>query len=635
MYLGALGFTKPLERLVLHAVPLKSLLEWLSKPRGPNLVEATTGAVPEKALVLAATRHILYGEDPPSVGVGLMYKPHYISTESFCIAYMHLNVWHAVASSENSTDKLDSSHFILVSISEMSDLVPVAIPHPIFLYVGSKEVMEQTGEPLAPLWFWGFRLHTVWSWLPGGEPVRQIAFPGLWGDATTPMLEYEPEKFSQSMRQGPKMVIILRPPSKEHWNIDSDLILTLMMDTYQQRLEAKRAGHDPEWESAGAEASPRGTPVPEEAPLAIAGGSKAASPTETTHQGESDLETALGVVEHIHALRLQIIHDMGSMREVEQAAVCTLMTEFARLQSILCEDLTKSLSALHSELETSSEVLSTDILNILKLHPGDPGFFRARELIRKHHQSVLMKINLPLIELEAAKEDLKRFLQECLCELGSNPKAREVLEEISQILLSYGRKVRETILVRGMEQLGVFNRIMLALSVDQPMEAVLLPGILDGLSGRLGLTPPGVVDQPTSAREGISRRWAATLREAVMMTEGREANQDQVTSHVVHPGLHQDYELDFQMWRVDDIAPTLTSPMLAGIASSVRLTGRPAVPKGPVSPKTRGPVGLWRSSCSTSSTRPLTRRWAHGDRGRETIGAGGNRSRHHHPGLYL
>ena len=71
-----------------------------------------------------------------------------------------------------------------------------------------------------------------------------------------------------------------------------------------------------------------------------------------------------------------------------------------------------------------------------------------------------------------------------------------------------------------------------------------------------------------------------------MMTEGREANPDQVTPHGVHPGLHQDYELDFRMRRVDDIAPTLTSPMLAGIASSVRLTGRPVVPKGPASPKT-------------------------------------------------
>ena len=98
--------------------------------------------------------------------------------------------------------------------------------------------------------------------------------------------------------------------------------------------------------------------------------------------------------------------------------------------------------------------------------------------------------------------------------------------------------------------------------------------------------PPGLVDQPTSAREGFSWRWAATLREAVMMTEGRELDPDQVTPHVVHPALHQDYELDFWRRRVDDIAPALTSPMLAGIASNICLTGRPTVPKGPESLKT-------------------------------------------------
>ena len=178
-------------------------------------------------------------------------------------------------------------------------------------------------------------------------------------------------------------------------------------------------------------------PVPEKASQVVAGGSKDASPTETTHQGERDLETALGIVKCIHALRLQILHEMGGMRELEQAAVHTLMAEFARLQSILCEDLTKSLSALRSELEASSEVLSADLLNVLNLHPGDLAFPWVKELIHKHHQSVLMKVNLPLIELEVAREELERFLQGRLCELSSDPKAREVVEEISQILSSY------------------------------------------------------------------------------------------------------------------------------------------------------------------------------------------------------
>ena len=77
-----------------------------------------------------------------------------------------------------------------------------------------------------------------------------------------------------------------------------------------------------------------------------------------------------------------------------------------------------------------------------------------------------------------------------------------------------------------------------------------------------------------------------------MRTEGRDVNLEQVMPHVVHPRLHQDYDLDFQMWRVDDIAPTLTSPMLSGLVSSVCFLGRPEVPRGPASPKMEeGPWG--------------------------------------------
>ena len=583
MYLRALGFMKPVDKIVLHTIPLKSLLEWLSKTKDLNLVEATMGGGPEKALVLAATKCTLYEEDPPSMGVGLVYKLHYIFTESFCSAFMHLSVWHTAASSEDSTDRLDSACFLLVSISEMRKMVPVALLHPIFLDVSGMEVVEKTGEPLAPHWFRGFRLHTVWSRPPGEEPVHQITFPRLWGEVTAPMLEYEPEKFPPSMWQGPKIAVSLRPPSSLHWNIESNLVLTIMMDMIWPQLEAKRAARDPERESTGAEESPREMPVPEGTPPAIAGSSKAASPMETTRQGGKDLEVALGAIKHIHALRLQMMNYMGSVKEIEQAAVHTLMAEFARLRTIMWKDLTKSLSALRSELEASSKVLLANLLNV---HPGDPAFSEVRDLIQRHHQSVSVKVNLPLTELEAAKEELDRFLQERLCELGSDPRARKVLEEVTQTQASYNRKVQEALLVPGMERPGVISRIMLALFAEQPMEAVLLPGILDRLSGRLGMMPPGVVDQPTSAREGFSRQWAATLREAVLTTKGREPNLDQVTPHVVHPPLHQDYELDFRRQRVDDIAPTLTSPMLAGIASNIRLLGSPVVSPGPESPKT-------------------------------------------------
>ena len=84
-----------------------------------------------------------------------------------------------------------------------------------------------------------------------------------------------------------------------------------------------------------------------------------------------------------------------------------------------------------------------------------------------------------------------------------------------------------------------------------------------------------------------------------MRNEGRDINLEQVTPHVVHPGLHQDYDLDFQMQRVDDIAPTLTS-LLSGLISNIHLLGRPEVPREPVSSKAE--EGLW--CCSGASARP-------------------------------
>ena len=212
VYFGALSFTKPLEKLVLHAVPLQNLLDWLSKPKHPYLVEASVATVPDKALVLVVTEQMLYGEETPLVGVGLVYKPHYISTEPFSAAYMHLHVWHAAGSSVESEDKLNSSCLIFINVSEMSDVIPVTTQHPVLLDVATKETMTRTGEPMAPLSFRGFRLHTVWTWQSGGDLVRQVAFPHFLGETTTSMLEYEPEKFPQGLMQGSKMVINLRPP---------------------------------------------------------------------------------------------------------------------------------------------------------------------------------------------------------------------------------------------------------------------------------------------------------------------------------------------------------------------------------------------------------------------------------------
>ena len=191
-------------------------------------------AAPDKALALAVTKRTLYGEKPPLKGVGLVYKPHYISTVPFSAAYMHLNVWHSAGSNEESEDRLNASCLLFVNISEMSDVIPVVVQHPVLLDVASKEAMEDTGEPMSPLSFRGFRLHTVWTQQPGGELAHRIFFPHFLGESRSSLLKYESEKFPQGLRQGQKIALSLKPSSKDHWNIASDLILPLTLDASRQ-----------------------------------------------------------------------------------------------------------------------------------------------------------------------------------------------------------------------------------------------------------------------------------------------------------------------------------------------------------------------------------------------------------------
>ena len=216
VYFGTLGFTKPLEKLVLWAIPFQILLDWLSKPKGPHLMEASPAATPEKALAITVTRQMLYGEETPLVGVGLVYKPHYISTEPFSAAYMHLHVWHMASSHAELENKLNSSRLLFVNLSEMSGVLPVVVQHPILLDVVTREAMTKTGEPMTPLHFRGFRLHTVWTQQPGEDLACQVAFPHFLGEATSSMLEYEPERAPPDLTQGQKMVVNLRQPSSDH-----------------------------------------------------------------------------------------------------------------------------------------------------------------------------------------------------------------------------------------------------------------------------------------------------------------------------------------------------------------------------------------------------------------------------------
>ena len=141
------------------------------------------------------------------------------------------------------------------------------------------------------------------------------------------------------------------------------------------------------------------------------------------------------------------MHEMAGMWELDQTLARTLLAEALRLHLIIGEDFTKSLIALHTDLEASCEVLMLDIVKTLNLHPDDPASRQVKASLQKFQQATSLKVNLPLMELEAAREDTGDFLQSRLREISSQTESWELIEELSRKMSAHTSRVRELVQV--------------------------------------------------------------------------------------------------------------------------------------------------------------------------------------------
>ena len=300
--------------------------------------------------------------------------------------------------------------------------------------------------------------------------------------------------------QGSKIAIVLKPPTQDHWNIALDPVLPWILADFRSRHEAQQAAQAEEEGSKEAGTFQPEVPTHGEPPGILIGGSGKSLPTKTVPNREQVLETTREILGHIHALHLQTMHEIGSMQEVDQTLARTLMAEFARLQLIVGEDFTKSLLALRSDLEASCEVLVSDIMRTIALHPNDPAACQVKAALQTFQQGTSMKVTLPLMQLEAARGDMEEFMWSCLQELSSQTDSQELIGALSQKLADHASRVQELVQVPELVEEEVSLQVIIGLGAHahQPLEANFFPGIPEGLVGRLGLAPPGVINPPTS-----------------------------------------------------------------------------------------------------------------------------------------
>ena len=66
-------------------------------------------------------------------------------------------------------------------------------------------------------------------------------------------------------------------------------------------------------------------------------------------------------MDQVHNLHLQIVQEMGFIREIDQALSKSLMVEFLRLKVIIGDDLSETLQTWQADMEAATDKFLRDL----------------------------------------------------------------------------------------------------------------------------------------------------------------------------------------------------------------------------------------------------------------------------------
>ena len=164
------------EELTLRTASLANMLDWLTQPQGPHLVDGSSTENPLTALAILIAPEALCDSDSPMVGLGLVYKAPYIQTTSWFEAYFDLKL----ASQVEVGNQTTRTKVIFVQIQASRQVIPLPGTLTLFLDVKTPEDITDSKAPRPPQDFRGFQLFQV-IMKSEDPPSTQVAVPHLQG----------------------------------------------------------------------------------------------------------------------------------------------------------------------------------------------------------------------------------------------------------------------------------------------------------------------------------------------------------------------------------------------------------------------------------------------------------------------
>ena len=477
------------------------------------------------ALAILMTPEELYDSHSPRVGLGLVYKALYIKMASFSEALFHLK-----CTSEAEADKrITDSHLMFVRINEASKVIPLPYIQPLFLDVPTASDVTDSKKPWSPQAFRAFRLHRV-IYAEGSTLITQVAYPHLGGKTKSHLLNFQKQQLIPELREHSMVSAALAEADDRHWNVTNDPTYPTCLEGFRRRHESSQASQANK--SAKGSGTGGGSPTCMTTPPSTTSSQPLLTPTLGAHEVRGIVRDTL---DQVYALRLETLQEMGFIWEVDRALAKSIMAKFLRLQLIVGDDLNTSLRAMHADLEATAAELMKDMdiaaQNSTALPSKNPAIGVA---LHRFTDLVRLKLALPLAQVDAAQEDMEKFLHHCLEELRSQTDMKNLIDSLSQRIATHQSRVHQIVYSEPMENIEV----ILQVAADQPVESNFFPGILEGLLGRLSIAAPGEKNPPTSAKEGAARLWASVVLDAVQKTEKRQVRLETSGSSGMPSGLH-------------------------------------------------------------------------------------------------
>ena len=324
-----------------------------------------------------------------------------------------------------------------------------------------------------------------------------------------------------------------------HWNIVNDPIFPSCLDAFKVRHEASLAS-EAATSSGGASSQGESSTPTQELPLATW---PLPPPTPTLEWQEVDAKVA-EVMDQVHNLHLQLMQEMGFIREIDQALSKSLMVEFLRLKAIIGDDLSGTLQTWQADMEATTDKFLRDLDTATQTSTTLPSKNAAVGVaLRKFRAAAQLRVALPLTRLDEAREEMEKFIQSRLEELRSQQETKNLIGELSSRITDHRGRVRQLLRSEPLRHPEVVPLIMVGLAVDRPLESNFFPGLLEGLLGSLGIAASGEDNPPTSSHEGAGHAWSTAMCQAISWIEQKEVEAPGAVG--LPPDLDLRYKKDF------------------------------------------------------------------------------------------